>query len=127
MQELDYELDYNDREGNGNEINPYLINCIRASLQYQYIYDEVMKHRSPNSQWEHGGSCGFVPQGIPRSVSIRQPTTPPRLSRTDSMRQGGICDFMRGLGRRSAPYIIDIDPKFILHKQRNRHGLTIHI
>ncbi|THU56394.1 hypothetical protein C4D60_Mb11t16800 [Musa balbisiana] len=36
---------------------------------------------------------------------------PPQLSRIDNMIQGRIRGFMRGLGRRSALDIIDIDPQ----------------
>nr|XP_018686484.1 PREDICTED: uncharacterized protein LOC103994246 [Musa acuminata subsp. malaccensis]XP_018686485.1 PREDICTED: uncharacterized protein LOC103994246 [Musa acuminata subsp. malaccensis]XP_018686486.1 PREDICTED: uncharacterized protein LOC103994246 [Musa acuminata subsp. malaccensis]XP_018686487.1 PREDICTED: uncharacterized protein LOC103994246 [Musa acuminata subsp. malaccensis] len=102
---------YDEYVGCGDEIEPDLITGIRASLEHQYIYEETIRHRQPNSQWEHGGGSGPMPQRIQRSASMRQPTAPPQLSRIGSMRQSGIRGFMRGLGRRSALDIIDIDPQ----------------
>ncbi|CAL9776201.1 unnamed protein product, partial [Musa acuminata subsp. burmannicoides] len=102
---------YDEYVGCGDEIEPNLITGIRASLEHQYIYEETIRHRQPDSQWERGSGSGPMPQGIQRSASMRQPTAPPQLSRIGSMRQSGIRGFMRGLGRRSALDIIDIDPQ----------------
>ncbi|RZR97862.1 hypothetical protein BHM03_00027106 [Ensete ventricosum] len=101
-----HEQVYDQYESHGDDVDPDLTVGIRASLEHQYMTDEGMRHRRPDSQWEHGGGSG-----VQRSASMRQPTTPSRLGRTSSMRHGGLRGFMRGLGRRSAPDIVDIDPQ----------------
>uniref|UniRef100_A0A804K7A4 DUF659 domain-containing protein n=1 Tax=Musa acuminata subsp. malaccensis TaxID=214687 RepID=A0A804K7A4_MUSAM len=97
---------YDQYEGCGDEVDPDLTTRIRASLEHQHTVDEAMRHRRPDSQLEHGNGSG-----IQRSTSMRQPTAPSQLGRTSSMRYGGLRGFMRGLGRRSAPDIVDIDPQ----------------
>ncbi|RWV82599.1 hypothetical protein GW17_00055887 [Ensete ventricosum] len=98
------ELVYDQYEGRGDDVDSDLTVGIRASLEHQYMTDEGMRHRRPDSQWEHGGGSG-----VQRLASMRQPIAPSQLGRTSSMRYGELRGFMRGLGKRSAPYIVDID------------------
>ncbi|RWW49138.1 hypothetical protein BHE74_00044749 [Ensete ventricosum] len=85
-----HEQVYNQYEGHGDDVDLDLTVGIRASLEHQYTSDEGMRHRRPDSQWEHGDGSG-----VQRSASMRQPTAPSQLGRTSSMRHGGLRGFMR--------------------------------
>ena len=48
------ELIYDQYKGHDNEVDPNLIIGICASLEYQYMVDEAIRHQRPDSQLEYG-------------------------------------------------------------------------
>ncbi|RWV86725.1 hypothetical protein GW17_00051344, partial [Ensete ventricosum] len=94
--------------GRDDHVDPDLTVGIRASLEHQYMTDEGMRHRRPDSQWEHGGGSS-----VQRLASMRQSTAHSQLGRTSSMRHEPMLEWVEAAENQDDPLLDEAgDPQY---------------